>query len=152
MAHTSTSPPRKASILYNVRGEPDQLLIIQWAGSILLSLAIGWNAVVDAYLGHDLTRDVAGVLIFEITRFKQIGSDTLILLLGMAGGAGSLYNWRRSQDRYHDLEKAKMQLPQSPQTVATHNPIAYASPSKQRPVVASVNMLDTDPGDPDARL
>lgn len=139
---------RKTSILNNLRGEPDQLLIIQWAGSILLSLAIGWNAVVDAYLGHDLARDVAGVLIFEITRFKQIGPDTLFFLLGMAGGAGSLYNWRRGQDRNHDLEKVKMQTPsvsQGTQTVATQIPIAYTKPK-------SANVLDTDPGDPDARL
>ena len=33
-------PYKKPSILHNLRGEPDQLLIIQWAGAIFLTIAI----------------------------------------------------------------------------------------------------------------
>ena len=141
------NPPRKTSLLTNYKGEPDQLLIIQWAGAIFLSLAIGWNAIVDAYLGHEIGLDPnTGAQVTLQTRFKPIGPDTLMFLLGMAGGAASLYNWRRGQDKRHDLELAQVRAPQTGSVNPSPSPGMY---SKTRP---SQNPLDTMPGDPDARI
>jgi hypothetical protein len=138
---------KKPSILHNLRGEPDQLLIIQWAGAIFLTIAIAWNATVDAYLGHELILEPQGnELVFRPTRFKPIGPDTLLFLVGMAGGAGSLYNWRRAQDRKHEIEKIR-----SAPTPAV-NPPSQTAGSYQRIRHKPTDPLDTMPGDPDAQL
>jgi hypothetical protein len=141
---------KKPSILHNLRGEPDQLLIIQWAGAIFLTIAIAWNATVDAYLGHELVLEPQGnELVFRPTRFKPIGPDTLLFLVGMAGGAGSLYNWRRAQDRKHEIEKIRS----NPATTVVSPPSQTAgSYQRIRHKPASTDPLDTMPGDPDAQL
>jgi hypothetical protein len=140
---------KKSSLLHNLRGEPDQLLIIQWFGSIFLTIAISWNAAVDAYLGQELVYAEDGTVTARDTRFNQIGVDTLLFLVAMSGGAGSLYNWRRAQDRKYEVEKVKVQ--------ATA-PIPPPMPSsgmyiRQRrdQLPPSKDPLD-NPGDPDARL
>ena len=142
--------PKKSSLLHNLRGEPDQLLIIQWFGSIFLTLAISWNAAVDAYLGQELVYHEDGTVTARDTRFNQIGVDTLLFLVAMSGGAGSLYNWRRAQDRKYEVEKVKVQAsapnPPASQTAGMYirNRRDQAPPSK--------DPLDTSPGDPDARI
>lgn len=143
--------PKKSSLLHNLRGEPDQLLIIQWFGSIFLTLAISWNAAVDAYLGQELVYHEDGTVSARDTRFNQIGVDTLLFLVAMSGGAGSLYNWRRAQDRKYDAEKVKAQVSSVP-------PVGNPSPStgmyirNRKDIPSSKDPLDTNPGDPDARI
>ncbi len=151
-----TSIPLKRSILHNHNGEPEQLLLIQWMSAVLLCLLIGWNALVDAYLGHEAAYDKEGSFTeYRPTRFRPIGADTLLFLLGMAGGSGTLYNLKRSQDKKTDLERERMRVPVPPaprpqgaQTYVGAGGVAVVQP--QRPV--SVDPLDTDPGDPDARI
>ena len=148
-------PYKKPSILHNLRGEPDQLLIIQWAGAIFLTIAIAWNATVDAYLGHELVLEPQGQeLVFRPTRFKPIGPDTLLFLVGMAGGAGSLYNWRRAQDRKHEIEKIRtapvqQQQPLS-QSSGSYGVVARTQRTMVRPTPS--DPIDTMPGDPDAHI
>ena len=151
-------PYKKPSILHNLRGEPDQLLIIQWAGAIFLTIAIAWNATVDAYLGHELVLEPQGQeLVFRPTRFKPIGPDTLLFLVGMAGGAGSLYNWRRAQDRKHEIEKTRTapvpasagQQPLS-QSSGSYGVVARTQRTMVRPTPS--DPIDTMPGDPDAHI
>ncbi len=126
---TSISTPVKRSILQNHKGEPEQLLLIQWMGSVLLCVLISWNAAVDAYLGQEPVYDKDGIFVeMRATRYKPIGADTLLFLLGLSGGSGTLYSMKRSQDKRLELEKEKIRLPKSK------------------------DPLDTDPGDPDARI
>lgn len=152
---------KRPSILHNLRGEPDQLLIIQWAGAIFLTIAIAWNATVDAYLGHELVLEPQGQeLVFRPTRFKPIGPDTLLFLVAMAGGAGSLYNWRRAQDRKHEIEKIR--VAPAPAPAAQQQPLSQSSGSYGYGAVARTQRtmprptpsdpIDTMPGDPDANI
>ena len=135
---------KKSSILHNLRGEPDQLLIIQWTGAVLLALAIIWNFAVDAYLGHEVNISENGSVSILPTRYRPISAETVLLLMAAAGGAGGMYNWRRGQDRRHEIERLKI-TPHSPTLTPTSGSYARGrNPSK--------NPLDTDPGDPDARI
>jgi hypothetical protein len=148
-------PYKRPSILHNLRGEPDQLLIIQWAGAIFLTIAIAWNATVDAYLGHELVLEPQGQeLVFRPTRFKPIGPDTLLFLVGMAGGAGSLYNWRRAQDRKHEIEKIRTAPAGAGQPLSqssgSYGVVARTQRTMVRPTPS--DPIDTMPGDPDAHI
>lgn len=127
---THTPPVR--SILHNHNGEPEQLLLIQWVSAILLCVLISWNAVVDAYLGYDPVYNSNGsVSEYRQSRFHPIGADTLLFLFAMAGGSGVMYNLKRSQDKKAELDKEKLRAAPTPK---------------------STNPLDTDPGDPNARI
>jgi hypothetical protein len=140
---------KKSSLLHNLRGEPDQLLIIQWFGSIFLTIAISWNAAVDAYLGQELVYAEDGTVTARDTRFNQIGVDTLLFLVAMSGGAGSLYNWRRAQDRKYEVEKVKVQAT-APIPPPTPSSGMYIRQRRDQ-LPPSKDPLD-NPGDPDARL
>lgn len=132
--HRTTTPVAR-SILHNHNGEPEQLLLIQWVSAILLCLLISWNAVVDAYLGHDPVYNSDGsVSDYRPSKFRPIGADTLLFLFAMAGGSGVMYNLKRSQDKKADLDRERLRVAPTP------------------PAPKSTNPLDTDPGDPNARI
>ena len=156
---------RRIGLLHNLNGHPDQLLIIQWGAAVLLTLGVTWNAVVDAYLGHEVVSKPDGGVELQITRFRPVGPDTLMIILAMVGGAGSLYNWRRSQDRV-DLRERDRGAPPPPVGNPTPSSGYYSRvpPPRRGPetraatgaadgvVPRPTDPLDVDPGDPSARL